>query len=226
MNEKRTNVAGVVFDFDNTICLRADGTGSDEIKDAVWPEVFGEILWKDIGPVFVSIVKRFSGGKGSRYDIVRSALGYSGVTQREMEDEVTRHCARFNTLVQKGILAIGIPSENRAYLQALSKRIPLFINSATPTKAMGETLQKLGIATLFRMVYGQEVGKISGLRKALIAVGATDPQKLLFVGDSISDYEAAHVVGTQFIGVATKHNGWKEYPQAFQTVSGVAEIVL
>ncbi len=217
-------IKAIVFDFDNVIALRKDGTGSDEIKDAVWPEVFGSD-WVRVKDEFPAILQRWKGGKGSRSHIVRDVLSYLHL-EGDLEKEVQKYCEIFNRLVQKGIGEMGILTETRDFLGALSKRFPLFLSSATPTVAMNETLEKLGILDFFREVYGQEGGKVESLRSAMKAIEETDPQKILFVGDALTDYEAARAVGTLFVGVATKRNKWKENPQIFPVVSAVYEIAL
>lgn len=216
------NISAMVFDFDNVIVLKVDGTGSEEVKDAAWPEVFGED-WKRLAGAFPAMVKRWSGGKGSRFDIVRDALAHLGF-QGDLEKEVRKLCEDFNRLVQEGIVEIGVAPGARAFLKTLSKRLPLFINSATPTSAMNETLERLGIKHLFREVYGQEGGKAESIRRAMAVMSATDPKQILFVGDSPTDYEAAKTVGCRFIGVGTKRNKWKDAPQPFPVISGTHEL--
>ncbi|TSC56051.1 MAG: hypothetical protein Greene041679_544 [Parcubacteria group bacterium Greene0416_79] len=223
MHEKM-KVTAVVFDFDNVILLGKDGTGSEEIKDAVWPRVFGA-NWEQVKNEFPAILKKWSGGKGSRFEIVRDALTHLWF-RGDLEREAQKLCVDFNLLVQEGIVEMGVLPETRAFLEKLSKRFPLFINSATPTEAMNETLEKLDIRHFFREVYGQEGGKTESLRRAIKTVEETDPQNILFVGDAITDYEAAKAVGTRFVGVATKRNQWKERPQTFPVVTAVIELQL
>lgn len=216
------HVSAVVFDFDNVILLEKDGTGSDEVKDAVWPKVFGED-WARVKDEFPVILKRQSGGKGSRFNVARDALTYLKF-QGDMEKEVQRLCEIFNRLVQKGILEMGVMPETRDFLGKLSKRFPLFINSATPTSALKETLLYLGISHFFREVYGQETGKVEGLRTAMKIAGETHPQKVLFVGDAPTDYSVAQTVGTLFVGVATKRNKWVDGTEPFPVVTAVYKL--
>lgn len=219
----QNNIHAVIFDFDNVLVLRLDGTGSEEVKDNAWPQVFGA-KWETLKPVFSEIVQRFSGGRGSRFDIAQSALKHLGVPEQEIIPEAERMCRHFNKIVQAGIVEIGVSPEVRGVLEKIAGRLPLFINSATPTAAMHETLEKLGIAHFFREVYGQEGGKTESIRRAMTAIGTVHPEHVLFVGDSPTDYEAAQTVGCQFIGVATGRNGWGMGRQSFPVISGVHEL--
>lgn len=216
------NMNAVVFDFDNCIVLKPDGTGSEEVKDGAWQKVFAE-EWDKLKDEFPALIKRWSGGTGSRFEIVRDALTHLQF-QGDTEKEVQRLCARFNQLVQDGIVALGVLPETRAFLETTAKRLPLFINSATPSVAMNETLEKLGIRHFFREVYGQEGGKTENIRRAMQAVGERNPKKIVFVGDSLTDYEAAEEVGCRFVGVATKRNKWNESTQPFLVVWYIHEL--
>ncbi len=218
------SVSAVVFDFDNVIALLPDGTGSEEIKDAVWPEVFGD-AWGSIKDTFPDILRKNAGGNGSRFTVIREAL-IQLAFQGNFEEEVQRRAEVFNRRVLEGITGMGVPSETKVFLEKLSSRLPIFINSATPLAPLQGLLRGFGILTFFTEVYGQEIGKTEGLRCALKQVGETDPQKILFVGDAVTDYEASQTVGTLFVGVATKRNGWREKSQAFPVVSAVYKITV
>ncbi|MDO8594519.1 MAG: HAD hydrolase-like protein [bacterium] len=218
------DVSSVVFDFDNVITLQSDGTGSDEVKDAMWPKVFGAD-WERIKDEFPLFIKHWSGGKGSRFEIVRDALNHLGF-RGDLQKEVEKLCEDFNRLVQEGIVEMGVLSETHQFLEKLSKRFPLFVNSATPTGAMSQTLEKLHLRHLFTNVYGQEEGKAQSLRRAMKEVGEIDYKKILFVGDALTDYEAAQAVGTQFVGIATKRNGWIDGKEPFPVVTTISELQL
>lgn len=91
---------------------------------------------------------------------------------------------------------------------------------------MHQTLKMLRLSHLFKDVYGQEGGKVGGLRSALQTLRETDPQRILFVGDAPTDYSASQTVGTRFVGVATKRNGWVDGKEPFPVVTAVSELQL
>lgn len=217
-------VSAVVFDFDNVIALKPDGTGSEEIKDAVWPEVFGD-EWGSVKDAFPDILRKNAGGKGSRFTVIRDALVQLAF-QGNFEEEVQRRVEVFSLLVQEGVTGMGVPSETKVFLEKLSSHLPIFINSATPLTPLKETLRELDILPFFTEVYGQEAGKEEGLRRALKKVGETDPRAVMFVGDALTDYNASQAVGTLFVGVSTKRNGWADGKEPFPVVTAVSELQL
>lgn len=209
----------LVLDFDNVIILDPKTRqGSQEVKDGAWISVFP--FEKDkLLPILEKAEKEISGGRGDRRDIVRIVLEHFGITATS--ELIEKYCEKFDQVLQEGIMRIGVSSSTRSALKKLASQVPLYINTATPTKTIAKSLTSLNIVDLFKQVYGRPGTKVENLQN-IIRQEQTTPDKIMFIGDQMSDYLAAYTVGCQFVGMHTAKNKWEK--EKFQIIYSLEEI--
>ena len=214
----------LVLDFDNCIILdEKTRTGSEEIKDEAWFNVFPEIERVELEPVLEKIKKEIAGGKGDRRDIALRVCNHFNISTAIFGIEL--RCMAFNEFVQNGIKKIGVSERTREAISALSKKIPLYINSATPASAVMESIKALDFQTYFRGVYGHPETKVENLRN-IVELEGIAASELLFVGDQESDLVAAVKVDCQFVGMHTARNKtWHNIPHPFPLIFSLAELI-
>lgn len=214
-----------VLDLDNTVILCEDGTGSEEVKDGAWYQVFPELVPEYLGQVIAEVQQEIKGGKGDRQDIARRVCQYMGVPEDQVEQTVDERCRAFDDVVQRGILEVGVTPENRAALDILSKEATIYINTATPEEPVRQSLEALGLLAIAVGVLGRPGTKISNLRK-IVELEQVDPGIITFVGDSESDFQAAQEVGCNFVGIWTQRNtAWHDSGVLpFQLIHSLAEL--
>ncbi len=225
MQNLPTKAEVLVLDFDNSLILDPETReGSEDLKKSVWFKVFpyepGE-LTQAIDEAY----RQIAGGKGDRRDVVRIVLHRFGDLQVD-EEEINRYCDRFNTLVQEGILQIGVTQETRDTLAELNvRRISLYINSASPAESVEQSLKALRIFHYFKGIYGTPWTKEENLRKIIQAEGV-DPLQVIFVDDSAIAWNIAQAVGCRFIGIHTKTNtAWHNGDMPFPVIRKLSELL-
>lgn len=209
-------IKAIIFDFDGVVV--AD---SEYIKEDSWEAVVTAIGVKSREPL-VRAREKFSKGRGSRYDIIKDALEVLRYPTGQIPTLVSRYAEVYNQAVQAAILQKGVRPIDREGLEKLEKKYPLYINSATPEAAVGETVRNLGLADIFKGVFGQPAKKTENIRRA-IAAEKIQPSEMLFVGDGDGDYEAAQSVGCTFIGLANSWNKWVD-AKPFPLVRDILEV--
>lgn len=212
----------LVLDFDNCIVLDENGEGSEEVKDRAWFEVFPEIGRAQLLPVLEEIKHEIAGGKGDRKDIIERVLARFAPASLNPE-EVAQRSDCFSRIVQEGIAHISISTPTRETLALLSRRFPLYINTATPRDAADESISALGLHSYFKAVFGRPGTKAENLR-FIIHAEKIPPQGLLFVDDQQSGWEVAQEVGCRFIGIRTKRNTFWTTLQLFPILSEFSEL--
>lgn len=205
----------VVFDFDGVLTVGGEG-----LKQKAW-----DILALPLHPNNADLLheKRvaFSDGKGSRTDILRETFVRFYKDDAHILTAGYADC--YNTIVQKLLEKSGMPEGTEEALAKLAKNRMLFVNSATPEKAVRESVQNFNIAQNFRGIFGQPISKVDNLARAQ-HIAHIDHESMLFVGDSDGDAKAAKEFGCDFVGVANEWNEWTKDSVSFPLISSIAEL--
>lgn len=180
-----------VFDFDGVI------VDSEPIKQAGYRYMFSDHGESVPEEAVNEAIKEFAGGKGDRFDIIRSTLRRT--RGAEVPDtEVRAYATKYATSVTGRMRALNVSKSNRVALADLGSRFPLYINSMTPEDELTRTVKELGIDPYFKGIFGTPASKIENLRRIAALEGAK-PHELVFIGDGLGDMRAAKEYGCNFL---------------------------
>lgn len=213
----RFKIKVVVFDFDGVI------VDSESIKQEGYEYMFTD--YDEVAPTH-SIKKArdlYSDGRGTGFDIIRAILHDMGVDYSNKIVEFW-YTNRYAPSVKTRILKLRVPGEVHDTLSALSKKLPLYINSMNPSIHLLEYAQNLNVAIYFKELLGGSATKIQNLNKVLQLENVI-PNEVLFIGDAMGDYNAAKKCGCQFIGFINVTNGWdKDMGLPFEVIKNIHEV--
>lgn len=208
----------IVFDFDGVIIRR-----SEFFKQEAWPLVFSSYGERGMDALR-DAEKIYGGGRGGdRFDILRHAYEALGEPTESIPVLVEKGANTFDEIVQKKILEAGVSDEDRGVLEQLSKRMPLYLNSATPKEALERTIENIHIKELIKGVLGRPNTKVQNFQY-VAEEEKLSPSEILFVGDGESDYKAAKEFGCGFVGLGNDWNNWKKGEKQFDVVYSLEEI--
>ncbi len=211
-------VKALVVDFDGVIVRK-----SEFFKQEAWTIVFSA-YGDSYLPHLKKAEEKFGGGRGGdRFDILRETYRSLGEPEEKLSRLVEKGAQIFDEYVQKKISEAGADSEVVQELEKISKRVPIYVNSATPVDALKRTILNLGISRLFRGVLGRPNSKIENFRSAAAAEKCS-PGEILFIGDSDSDAKVAAEFGCKFIGYANEWNRWMGTDKSFPVIISFAEL--
>lgn len=183
-----------VLDFDGVILESLD------IKTRAFRSLFGAFPEK-IGDIVQLHVEMAGISRFEKFRIIYRDILEKPLTETELE----RLGREFAVLVGREILACPFVAGALEFLKEQSKRLPIFIVSGTPEEELRDIVARRDLNQYCRGVYGSPRNKEVLLRK-VVAENSCSPGEVVFVGDAMSDYEAADTVGTHFIGrVANGH---------------------
>src|SRR3989344_4428666 len=131
----------VVFDFDGVLTVGGEG-----LKQKAW-DVLALPFHKDNADRLYEKREEFSGGKGSRRDILHET--FIRFYLKDVEILTAGYADCYNTIVQKLLEQSGMPEGTEETLKTLAKPCTLFVNSATLEKAVRESVQNFSIAQHF-----------------------------------------------------------------------------
>ncbi len=178
-----------MFDFDGVL------VESVETKTRAFASLYAEH-----GPEVVARVVAFHLRHGglSRYEKLR--YGHEVVLGRPLDPaERERLAARFAALVVEAVIAAPWVAGAREFVEARWRELPLYIVSGTPQHELVAIAERRGMARYFAEILGSPERK-EPLLRGLLARGGLAPGRALFVGDSLTDYDAARAVGLAFLG--------------------------
>lgn len=180
----------VIFDFDGVILDSAN------IKTVAFLELF-----KDF-PEHQNAIKEYHiDNQGiSRYNkfkwIYEELLGKPYNTK--VKDRLGK---AFSDLVLKKVIkAEAIPGAID-FLKTLKKeKIPAYVASGTPDKELQKIIEERKLTKYFKSLYGSNISKEEAIDR-IAEKESAKYSEMLFIGDAITDYKAAHSRGVPFAAV-------------------------
>lgn len=106
---------------------------------------------------------------------------------------------QFSDYVYHEVLECPFVKGAYEFLDKYYQKIPFFIVSGTPHEEIKLIVKERGLSQYFKEVYGAPPGKGILISKILKDYNF-NPLDVLFIGDSIDDYEGTKEVGVKFIG--------------------------
>jgi phosphoglycolate phosphatase-like HAD superfamily hydrolase len=186
--------AVVFWDFDGVI------KESVNIKTQAYVDLFAAF-----GTAFTTRVRHHHEQNGgmSRFEKIPLYLGWAGLQPTAVELGV--YCNAFGTAVRQRIINCAWVRGAREYLAENHQRQAFVLVSATPEDEMKGIVEALAIGPWFREVHGAPQPKSRAVQSVLER-WSCPAEKALFIGDSLSDWEAAAATGIGFLLRRTELN--------------------
>lgn len=178
----------ITLDFDGVILESVD------IKTRAFRHLFKNY------PAKVEEIVRFHKGMAgiSRYEKFR--IIYRNILHESLtESEAERLGQEFSTFVGRDIYTCPFVPGALEFLKCQSSRLPVFIVSGTPEDELHDIVTRRDLGRYCCGVYGSPRPK-EALLRAILTEHHWQPSEIVFVGDSMTDFEAADSVGVHFIG--------------------------
>lgn len=159
-------------------------------------------------------------GGVSRFDKFR--YYYERLLKKPVDEEtIKRLSEEFSKLVVDTVLALPFMPGAKESLERCKKGgIPCYIVSATPQDEINLIAEKKGLMAYFNEVHGAPRGK-GEICRDIINRKNYNAQNCLFIGDAMSDYDAACNNKVRFIGIVKK-GGHSPFPAGTHVSSVVA----
>jgi phosphoglycolate phosphatase-like HAD superfamily hydrolase len=182
-------IRAVLFDFDGVIAESVD------VKTRAFAE-----LYEEFGPEIVEkvIAYHLANGGVSRFDKIRHYHeNYLGRTIGE--EELKLWCDRFSGLVLEGVVSAPYVPGALETLEACKKKYSCFIVTGTPEDEMEIILDRRGLGDYFKGVHGSPRKK-KEIVHTILENHDFRPKEVVYIGDAMTDYEAAKAANVGFIG--------------------------
>ncbi len=180
----------ILFDFDGVL---AD---SMHVKTDAFKALF-ERFSDDIAEKVVK--HHIEHGGISRYEKIR--YYYEHFLDTKIDEKMVNEIAdEFSRLVVGKVLKSPWITGVKEVLDRYYEEVDMYVVSGTPQEELEMIIEKRNMAKYFKKVYGSPETKPE-ITKRIIDHNGYNKKKVLFIGDSLSDYRAAKETDIQFLGV-------------------------
>ena len=178
----------IIFDFDGVICESVDvKTEAFRKLFLNYPEHLDQIIKYHVKNGGLSRFKKFE-------------FIYRDFFKKKLTaNESARLGKNFQEYSLEGVIKSAFVKGAKGFLKKYHTKFSLFIVSGTPEKEMNFILKKRKLEKYFKNVYGSPQTKVK-LIKRILKRYHLKKDEVIFVGDSINDYEGAWKAGIKFIG--------------------------
>lgn len=125
------------------------------------------------------------------------------IGQALTKEELAHWAANYSELVVEKVIGVDWVSGAEQFLVTIQGKVPLFVISGTPEDELKHIIERRNITQLFQEILGSPVKKPAHIRQ-LLGKYQLNPGQCVFVGDALTDYDAAIETGLHFIGIQSE----------------------
>lgn len=198
LNGQLEHVKAIIFDFDGVILE------SGNIKTEAFLELFADYPQHQQA-ILNHHLENLSVSRYDKFAWVYQELLRQVYTPTEQE----RMGSAFSAIVLDKVLNCPFVPGALETLEALQGWYPMFVASGTPQEELELIVKKRGLAKRFVEVWGTPLKKVEIIHDILNRYDLSR-EEVLFIGDGVSDYQAATETGLLFIARDTpeQHQQW------------------
>lgn len=190
---KRGLPQALFFDFDGVIL------DSTRIKS----EAF-RILFKEYSEQVIDEIVAYHQLHGGVSRVDKIEYAYETIIKRPLSkiklEVLTR---RYSDLVLEKVIAAPWILGAKDFFDSWPEEIPVFVISGTPQQELLTVVERRKMKKYFHEVLGSPIKKVPHI-EMLVDKYQLNPHDCLFVGDAMTDYNAAKVTGLGFIGIISE----------------------
>ena len=179
----------ILFDFDGVLaeCMNVKTEAFAQLY-----EPYGEDVVKKV------VKHHVENGGISRYVKIKH-YHEKYLNQPINEEQVEEIAQKFSDLVVEKVIKSDWVKGAKEFLDKYYKKIDMYVISGTPEGELREIVKERNMEKYFKAVYGSPITKPEHARK-IISKMDYDPEKVLYIGDSLSDYKNAMEAEIPFLG--------------------------
>lgn len=193
--------SSIIFDFDGVI------VDSATIKADAFAEIYRD---EDPGKIRQVVAYQLLHGGVSRRTKFRhfeTELFGRAVDEAGLD----ALCRRYSEIVLDRVLECPFVEGAVEFLERYSGRLPLHVVSGTPHDELGLIIRERDLAKYFVGYIGAPTTKLDAFR-SIVAEGGYAPDEVLAVGDSITEYQAAELIGLPFLAIVDGKGASSAFP--------------
>ena len=185
----------VFWDFDGVI------KESVQVKTNAFRELFRSFGDEVVEKV---TIHHINNGGMSRFKKIPLYLEFSGI--KPTEKIINEYCNQFAVLVEDSVINSNwVPGVQQIICNGKKQDQRYILVTATPQAEIERILYRLKIISNFSNIFGAPVTKSDAISASLKLYNLS-PKDSIMIGDSIADFEASQITGSDFLLRRTPEN--------------------
>ena len=199
----------IIFDFDGVILESLDAKAN----------AFKQ-LYKNYGNTIMSKVEKhhLQNGGVSRYEKIKFYHSHY-LKEKINDDKIIYLSKKFSDIVFDNVINCSFVIGVKNFLINNKEDFSLFISSASPEEELLKICKKINISPFFKRIYGSPKSKNNHILNIKRDYNLKS-HEIIFVGDSINDYEAAKKNKLNFIGRLSLNTN--PFPSSVHTIKNLS----
>ncbi len=198
-------IKAIIYDFDGVIC---DSVDVKTVAFAALYEPYGAAIQEEV------VKYHLLNGGISRFEKIR--YYHRILLDIDISDaEVDQLAARFADLVKEKVIKAPYIRGADIFLKNSSDKVMQYICTGTPEYEILDIIKKKNLAPFFKGIYGAPKKK-TAIIADILKESNYDVSNYLYIGDAITDYDAAMTHRMPFLGVL---NSTTEFPRGTKVIS-------
>ena len=205
-------IKAIIFDFDGVLAESVNVKGDAFIA-----------LYKEESQGVQKQVLDYHQKHGgvTRYDKIR--YYEETLCDRAVNDERVEEIAqKFSDIVEDGVIRSSWVDGAQEFLEENYKAIPFYIASATPEEELIRIVKARNMDHYFKGVYGAPIKKHEHIARVMEDHNFS-PAEIVMIGDAMTDYDAAKVTGSHFIGRRLPNKA-SPFPEGTKVIDDLGEL--
>jgi HAD superfamily hydrolase (TIGR01549 family) len=208
------HLKAIFLDFDGVICE------SCQIKNEAYYNSY-----KEFGDDIASKVLEYHLQHGGVSRVRIFPIAHRLFLNREIgEEEHRMMCERFTAWVEQEVVKALLVEGVEDFLKSWQGKARIFVSSGTPQDEMRRIVSAKGLDKYFTEVLGSPVLKADHVRNMLHKYSIAK-EDTLFVGDAITDRDAAAEAGVKFIARISPDSRLQKEPYTIQDFREIGNLV-
>lgn len=189
----------IIYDFDGVILDSVD------IKTNAFLEIY-----KNCNESEIEAIKEYHLAHGgiSRYKKFEYFEEFI-LNKKVDKNYIEKLAFLFEKIVKKRILEVSYIKFVEEFLKFNFNKTKQYICTGTPQKEIEQIIKQKGINNFFTKIYGYPKSK-EEIIKLILDDSNELPENCLYLGDSLTDFQAANKFGVPFIGIKNSHTKFPE----------------
>jgi beta-phosphoglucomutase-like phosphatase (HAD superfamily) len=189
--QRRPDISAIIFDLDGVIL---DSVG---LKTDLFLRCYGDELTEKHKTYIRAHQARHGGvGRGEKFEHFEFAL----FGRQPTPENVARLTRMYGDFLAEEIDDCSYLPGAEAFISAVAKELPLHLVSGTLHEDLVRILNDRNLMQYFVSVIGSPTRKLDAFR-AIVAQENYDPMNVVAIGDAATEFDAANVLGMQFVGI-------------------------